>query len=76
MDVAEFRCPTALRVQAQQQADREGTSFSEFVRGSLALRLAWIAALDAVAAGVPAHSLTNIEEVTRMLARISDAPPP
>jgi hypothetical protein len=71
MEPAEFRLPTLMREQAQQQADRDGTSFSEFVRQSVAFRLAWLAAIDTIAAGAPPSSLTDIERLARTLAAIS-----
>lgn len=76
MAVAEFRIPDDLRAQVQEQADRGGVSFSEYVRQSLYIRLAWTAAIDHVQAGVhPAH-LTDLEWVARHLRAISQAEPP
>jgi hypothetical protein len=76
MDVAEFRCPSRLREQARQQADRDGVSFSEFVRSSLAFRIAWIGALDAIRAGTTPSNLTDIEQLVRILSSIKAPPPP
>lgn len=73
MEPSEFRITTQMKHLATQQAERDGISYSAFVRESIAMRLAWTAALEAVQAGAPPGELTDIQNVTRLLARISQA---
>lgn len=73
MEPVEFRCPTALRQQAREQAARRGVSFSEYCRQSLIFSLAWGAAIDAVTAGAEPHALAAVERVVQHLARLTDA---
>lgn len=68
----ELRLDDALKAAAQAEADELGVDLAEFVRGSIHLRLSWIAAVRAIQAGLDPELLMDTPRLMGALNKLAD----
>lgn len=59
MKRADFRLPETLKAEATREAERNGQDLSEFIRETLAIRLAWTGAVRAIQSGADPDELID-----------------
>ena len=64
---SDFRLPQDLRDRARADAEEQGIDYSEYVRQSIAVRLAWSAAVKAIKAGANPDEMLDVDTVVQRL---------